>query len=127
VLIALATHPGPPQPGPEPVLSWSRGDDHEPLEETMRTIPAGEFKARCLRVMEEVKKYRTSVVITKKGRAVAKLVPPDAPATDVFGCMAGTARIVGDVQAPVVSARAWDAVAGRTSPARRSRSGRSTR
>jgi prevent-host-death family protein len=93
----------------------------------MRTIPAGEFKARCLRVMEDVKKYRTPVVITKKGRAVAKLVPPDAPATDVFGCMAGTARIVGDVQAPVVSARVWDAVAGRTSPARRSRSGRSTR
>lgn len=76
----------------------------------MRTMPAGEFKARCLRVMEEVKKYRTPVVITKKGRAVAKLVPPDAPATDVFGCMAGTARIVGDVEAPVVPAEAWEAV-----------------
>jgi prevent-host-death family protein len=73
-------------------------------------MPAGEFKARCLRVMEEVKKYRTPVVITKKGRAVAKLVPPDTPATDVFGCMAGTARIVGDVQAPIVAAAVWDAV-----------------
>lgn len=80
----------------------------------MRTIPAGEFKARCLRVMEEVKKYRTPVVITKKGRAVAKLVPPDVPATDVFGCMAGTARIVGDVRAPIVAAAAWDAVGRRT-------------
>jgi antitoxin (DNA-binding transcriptional repressor) of toxin-antitoxin stability system len=59
--------------------------------------------------MEEVKKYRTSVVITKKGRPVAKLVPPDAPATDVFGCMAGTARIVGDVEAPVVAPEAWEA------------------
>jgi prevent-host-death family protein len=78
-------------------------------------MPAGEFKARCLRVMEEVKKYRTPVVITKKGRAVAKLVPPDAPATDVFGCMAGTARIVGDVQAPIVPAAVWDAV-GRPIP-----------
>ncbi|HEU4370364.1 MAG TPA: type II toxin-antitoxin system Phd/YefM family antitoxin [Methylomirabilota bacterium] len=80
----------------------------------MRTMPAGEFKARCLRVMEEVRKYRTPVVITKKGRAVAKLVPPDTPATDVFGCMAGTARIVGDVQAPIVTAAAWDAVGRRT-------------
>ena len=41
----------------------------------MKTMPAGEFKARCLRVMEEVKKYRTPVLITKKGRPVAKLVP----------------------------------------------------
>ena len=76
----------------------------------MKTMPAGEFKARCLRVMEEVKKYRTPVVITKKGRIVAKLVPPDAPATDVFGCMAGTARIVGDIEAPIVQPQAWDAL-----------------
>jgi len=77
----------------------------------MRTMPAGEFKARCLRVMEEVKKYRIPVVITKKGRAVAKLVSLDAPATDVFGCMAGTARIVGDVEAPVLAPAAWKVVA----------------
>lgn len=86
----------------------------------MRTMPAGEFKARCLRVMEEVNKYRTPVVITKKGRPVAKLVPPDAPATDVFGCMAGTARIVGDVEAPVLAADTWRAVS-RRSAARRAR------
>jgi prevent-host-death family protein len=75
----------------------------------MKTMGAGEFKARCLRVMEEVKKYRTSVVITKKGRPVAKLVPPDAPATDVIGCMVGTARIVGDVEAPLLPLSAWAA------------------
>ena len=78
-------------------------------EATMRKMPAGEFKARCLRVMEEVSKYRVPVVITKKGRAVAKLVPHDAPDTDVFGCMAGTARIVGDIEAPVFHTEAWDA------------------
>jgi len=75
--------------------------------------PAGEFKARCLRVMEEVRKYRTPVVITKKGRPVAKLVPPDAPATDVFGCLAGSARIVGDIEAPVVGDRILNQVAAR--------------
>ncbi len=87
---------------------------------------AGEFKARCLRVMEEVKKYRTAVVITKKGRPVAKLVPADAPAADVFGCMAGTARIVGDIEAPVVAPQAWEAV-GRRAPTRRVKPRRSTR
>jgi prevent-host-death family protein len=77
----------------------------------MKTMAAGEFKARCLRVMEDVKKYRTSVVITKKGRPVAKLVPPDAPASDVIGCMVGTARIIGDVEAPILPLAAWAAVA----------------
>ena len=79
----------------------------------MKTMGAGEFKARCLRVMEDVKKYRIPVVITKKGRPVAKLVPPDSPAADVFGCMAGTARIVGDVEGPVLPAEAWDAMSSR--------------
>src|SRR5687767_11736103 len=49
------------------VLTWSRRHDHERNEETMRTMAAGEFKARCLRVMEEVKKHRAPVMITKKG------------------------------------------------------------
>ena len=75
----------------------------------MKRMPAGEFKARCLRVMEEVKAYRTPVVITKKGRPVAKLVPPDEPAPDVFGCMAETAEVAGDLEAPVVPVRAWRA------------------
>ena len=93
----------------------------------MKKMAAGEFKARCLRVMEEVAKYRTPVVITKKGRVVAKLVPPDAPATDVFGCMAGTARIVGDVEAPVVPAADWNAWAGVPRRTKKRASGRSRR
>jgi prevent-host-death family protein len=92
----------------------------------MRTMPAGEFKARCLRVMEEVKKYRTPVLITKKGRAVAKLVPPDSQGSDVFGCMADTARIVGDVESPVLAASAWDA-ARRVTPADRGKRSRARR
>jgi prevent-host-death family protein len=75
----------------------------------MKKMPAGEFKARCLRVMEEVKTYRVPVLITKKGKPVAKLVPPDEQAADIFGSMAGTAEIVGDVEAPVVSGRTWKA------------------
>ena len=75
----------------------------------MKKMPAGEFKARCLRVMEEVKRYRTPVVITKKGVPVAKLVPADEEITDVFGCMAGTAEVTGDVEASVVPPRAWKA------------------
>ena len=75
----------------------------------MKTMPAGEFKAKCLRVMEEVRKYRTPVVITKKGRPVAKLVPPDEPKGGIFGCMADRIKIVGDVESPVLPPIAeWD-------------------
>jgi len=75
----------------------------------MKTMPAGEFKAKCLRVMEEVRKYRTPVVITKKGRPVAKLVPPDEPKRTVFGCMADKIKIVGDVESPVLPPiQKWD-------------------
>jgi antitoxin (DNA-binding transcriptional repressor) of toxin-antitoxin stability system len=76
--------------------------------------------------MEDVKKYRIPVVITKKGRPVAKLVPPDSLTTDVFGCMAGTARIVGDVEGPVVPAEAWDVMSSR-SPRRKGKRARSPR
>ena len=75
----------------------------------MKTMGAGEFKAKGLRVMEEVRKYRTPVVITKKGRPVAKLVPPDEPKRSIFGCMADKIKIVGDVESPVLPPiEEWD-------------------
>ena len=65
-------------------------------------IPAGEFKARCLALMDEVQETGREVVITKRGRPVARLVPVAAttPRT-VFGCMVGTVRVVGDIVGPV--------------------------
>jgi prevent-host-death family protein len=38
-------------------------------------IPAGEFKARCLKLMDEVRATRRPIVITKRGKPVARLVP----------------------------------------------------
>ncbi len=73
----------------------------------MKTMSAGEFKTHCLRVMEEVRRQRQTVIITKRGVPVAKLVPTEEPSQEVFGCMAGTAEIVGDIEAPVVPTRAW--------------------
>ena len=65
-------------------------------------MPAGEFKARCLQLMDEVAETGREVVITKRGRPVARLVPiADAPVRDVFGCMRGTVKVVGDIVAPL--------------------------
>jgi prevent-host-death family protein len=73
----------------------------------MKIIPAAQFKARCLKIMDEVKSRRETVVITKKGRPVARLVPVEEQDRDVFGCLAGELEIAGDITSPVVAASAW--------------------
>ncbi len=75
----------------------------------MKQMAAGEFKARCLRVMEQVRKTREPVVITKRGKPVAKLVPADKIPDDVFGCLRGVFKIVGDIESPVVPPEEWEA------------------
>ena len=67
----------------------------------MDHIPAAQFKANCLRLMDEVARRRTPIVITKRGKPVAKLVPADDKPIDIFGRMAGTIRIVGDIISPI--------------------------
>jgi len=74
----------------------------------MKTIPAGQFKARCLKVMDEVQSTREPVLITKKGRPVAKLVPADGKPGDIFGCMKGEVEIVGDIVSPAVPLEDWE-------------------
>jgi prevent-host-death family protein len=76
----------------------------------MRTIPAGQFKARCLRLMDEVRSTREPVLITKKGRPVAKLVPAESQPEDIFGCLKDEIKIVGDIESPIVPWQEWDAL-----------------
>ncbi len=76
----------------------------------MKTIAAGQFKARCLRLMDEVRATREPVLITKKGRPVAKLVPAESHAEDIFGCLKDEIKIVGDIESPVVPLEDWDAL-----------------
>ena len=64
-------------------------------------ITAAEFKAKCLRLMDEVAKRRTPLVITKRGKPIAKLVPVEDQPIDPFGCMAGTVKILGDIISPI--------------------------
>ena len=73
----------------------------------MRTIPAARFKAGCLKIMDEVRAGREPVLITKNGKPVARLVPVDEPARDVFGCLSGELEISGDIVSPVITPSAW--------------------
>jgi prevent-host-death family protein len=73
-------------------------------------MPAGEFKAKCLAVMDEVEAKRRPVTITKNGRPVAKLVPVDSGENDpIFGFLRGKGKIVGDITAPLYTDAEWEA------------------
>jgi|SRR5271165_527673 len=78
-----------------------------------REIPAGEFKAKCLALIDEVNRTGHEVVITKRGKPSAKLVPfPRAEKKKPFiGRLEGIIGIVGDPDdliKPVFPAEDWD-------------------
>ena len=52
-----------------------------------RQIPAGRFKATCLALLDEVNTSRQEIVITKRGKPVARLVPVDSAPREIFGWM----------------------------------------
>jgi prevent-host-death family protein len=64
------------------------------------TIAAGEFKAKCLRLLDEVADKRQTLVITKHGKPVAHLVPVP-PEETLFGSMKGSVLYMGDIISPI--------------------------
>lgn len=74
----------------------------------MKRIAAAQFKAQCLRVMEQVRTTREPVLITKRGQPLAKLVPADKVSDDFIGRLEGTFKIVGDIESPIISWDEWD-------------------
>jgi prevent-host-death family protein len=69
----------------------------------MKKMAAGSFKIHCLSVMDEVQAKRETIVITKRGRPVAKLVPADQNADEIYNFLAGKGTITGDVVSPATS------------------------
>jgi prevent-host-death family protein len=75
-----------------------------------REIPAGDFKARCLALMEEVRDRGGEYIITKRGEPVAKLVPVRREQRPLLGSMKGTVTVLGDIVSPL--GEPWDALDG---------------
>ena len=76
----------------------------------MKQIPAEKFKTHCLAIMDEVQATGEPVVVTKNGKPVVKLVPAEMKDENVFGYMAGKAKIVGDIVSPVTPLEDWKAL-----------------
>ena len=62
-----------------------------------RTIPAGEFKAKCLKLLDEVQRTGEELIVTKRGRPVARVVPTERPETDEE-ILAHARRLLGSVE-----------------------------
>ena len=67
----------------------------------LRTIKASEFKARCLKLMDEVAETGQDIVITKNGRPVSRLTPYRKPPHTFFGADKGKIKILGDIVSPM--------------------------
>lgn len=67
----------------------------------MKTVKASEFKAKCLKLMDEVAETGESIVITKNGKPVSQLGPYRKKPKSVFGALRGSIKIKGDIISPL--------------------------
>lgn len=77
----------------------------------MREIPISKFKATCLAVLEEVRRTREPVRVTRRGVPMAEVVAPQATAgNSLMGAWRGKIHILGDIVASAIDPEDWDAV-----------------
>lgn len=74
-----------------------------------RRISAGEFKAKCLKLMDQVGATGEPIIITKRGVPVAQLGPVGGPPGKLFGSLRGKVRILGDIVSPIDGVT-WEAM-----------------
>jgi len=76
-----------------------------------KTVAATQFKAECLRLIDEMSRDHQSVTITKRGRPVATLTPiATSPNRSIIGAMAGSVAGYDDPFAPAAHAMEWNAM-----------------
>ena len=79
----------------------------------MRTMAAGEFKAKCLAVMDEVNSTGEPLLVTKRGKPFARVSLPEEQAPQespesIFGFMRGMGTITGDIVSSEYTDEEWD-------------------
>jgi prevent-host-death family protein len=76
----------------------------------MKEMAISQFKARCLAVLEQVRKTKRPIRVTRFGEPIAEVVPPSIPERPAswLGTLAATGRIPGDVVAPVADEGDWE-------------------
>ncbi len=78
----------------------------------IQEIAISEFKAKCLSLLEEVDKTKVSLRVTKRGKAIAEVIPasPEPEERDWLGSISGTIAITGDIVSPVIEVQKIEAL-----------------
>lgn len=76
----------------------------------LETISVSEFKATCLKVIDQVKNTGIPIIVTKRGEPYALVTKPPAPPKKEswLGKYRNEAKIVGDIMAPVADEKDWE-------------------
>jgi prevent-host-death family protein len=75
-------------------------------------VPISKFKAACFRVLKKVEKTGQSILVTRKGKPIALVLPPPKPIKPEswLGKYKGKGKILGDVLSPVMDENHWEAL-----------------
>jgi prevent-host-death family protein len=82
----------------------------------MKTMAAGEFKAKCLAVMAEVNSTGRPVLVTRRGKPLARVMPSGEDIAkerpeSIFGFMRGMGTITGDIVSSEFTDEEWEQMA----------------
>jgi len=79
---------------------------------SMKAMAISEFKAKCLAVLESVRRTRKPILVTRFGKPIAQIVPPppSPQPEDWLGCLRGSGRIRGDILSPASDEEDWEAL-----------------
>jgi prevent-host-death family protein len=81
-------------------------------KKSIREVAISEFKAKCLALLEEVDKTKISLLVTRRGRPIAEVIPtsPNMEERDWLGSMSDSTEITGDVVSPVIEIQEIEAL-----------------
>ena len=73
-------------------------------------INAAEFRANCFKILDQVETTHKEVIITKRGKPVARLVyfAQKQKKDPLLGSMEGLVETIGDLTDPVIEDEAWE-------------------
>ena len=68
----------------------------------MQTMPISNFKAHALRVLDNLSKSKESIIVTKRGKPLVKIIPFESPEKkQIPGLLADTNVFEGDILSPI--------------------------
>lgn len=74
-------------------------------------IQISEFKAKCLRILDTIKKTGSSIIVTRKGEPIALVSPPPPKKPQSWlGCLKDEITIKGDIISPAAEHHDWEAL-----------------